>query len=534
MFGGLTVAVISLGNLAAAVNVIVQERFGARTGARLQTELFDGYLAQPYAFHVQRDAPSLMKVMLNDVRSSMIGVVTPALLGIARAAMAVGVLALLFIQNPVLALSMALALGAAYFIVFRIVRARQRRLGVVLNRNNLERHRILQEGFGGVKELQVLGRERSVVERFATVAASAAAAEASNKVTAQLPRYALETIAFGGIVIVTLFLVSGAGGGGASAIPVLALYAFAGYRLMPALQQMFVSAVSIRFSLPTLRGLHADFRLVTSAKSHRASGQENLAPQLHLKEAIRLDGVSFTYEGADRPALRNVNLVIRPNECIGFVGRTGAGKTTLADVILGLYEPTAGELTLDGVALSGPALRTWQRRVGYVPQSVFLANASVAENIALGIPPEEIDRQAVRDAACLAQADHFIDQMVDGIETLVGERGVKLSGGQRQRIGVARALYHKPEILVFDEATSALDGLTEDAVMESIRRLSGQRTVILVAHRLRTVEACDRIIMLEDGRIVADGPYRDLMANSSVFRSLVGRTAGLEAEKAAV
>jgi ABC-type bacteriocin/lantibiotic exporter with double-glycine peptidase domain len=246
------------------------------------------------------------------------------------------------------------------------------------------------------------------------------------------------------------------------------------------------------------------------------------ASPLSFKNEINLSHLTFSYPTANRPALNDVSLRIPQNQSIGFVGRTGSGKTTLADVILGLYTPVSGSISVDGINLTEDNARAWRKRVGYVPQTVFLTNASVARNIALGIPEDQIDHEAVLRAAHMAQADEFITQMPDGYDTVVGERGVKLSGGQRQRLGIARALYHNPDVLVFDEATSALDGMTEDAVMQAVQTLSAERTMILIAHRLRTVQACDRIVMLEAGKIIADGSYSELAKNSIAFRTLSG------------
>jgi ABC-type multidrug transport system fused ATPase/permease subunit len=244
------------------------------------------------------------------------------------------------------------------------------------------------------------------------------------------------------------------------------------------------------------------------------------APAMHRD--LRFVNVTFTYAGAPRAALRDVSIVIRRNESIGLIGPTGAGKTTLADIVLGLYQPCAGNVAVDGVVLDAARLPSWRCRVGYVPQSVFLANATVAQNIAFGLAQCEIDQRRVHEVARLAQVDAFVQALPERYDTCIGERGVKLSGGQRQRIGIARALYHRPDVLVFDEATSALDGLTEDAVMEAIRTLSGQHTIILIAHRLRTVKACDRVVMLDEGVVVAEGPYGELMRSSLPFRRLAG------------
>jgi ABC-type bacteriocin/lantibiotic exporter with double-glycine peptidase domain len=243
---------------------------------------------------------------------------------------------------------------------------------------------------------------------------------------------------------------------------------------------------------------------------------------LVFQHTLELENIGFTYPTAHTASLRNVSLLIQKNQSIGLVGKTGAGKTTLADVILGLYQPQAGSIRVDGLLLTEQNERAWRKRVGYVPQTVFLTNASIAENIALGIPKALIDLAAVLRAAQMAQAEEFIEQLPDSYNTVVGERGVKLSGGQRQRLGIARALYHQPDVLIFDEATSALDGMTEDAVMSAVQRLSQQCTLILIAHRLRTIQACDRIVMLEGGAIVADGTYNELLASSLAFKRLAG------------
>jgi ABC-type multidrug transport system fused ATPase/permease subunit len=524
LLGGITVALVTVGNVVSALFLYVQQRFAARTETRLASTLFGGYLRQPYAFHTRRDAPSLMKVVLNDVSLVVTNVVTPTMIGVSRGLIAIGIVSLLFLKDPTVATVVMIVLVGAYWLVYRAVRSSQHKLGIVHTSTTLEKQRVAQESLGGVKELKVLGREAESIGRFERATRSASWARATNMTVTQLPRYVLEAVAFGGILLVTLGLIAKGTASGQALVPTLALYAFAGYRLMPALQQLFAAAIHVRFSYPMLVDLSADFRLVAPSVEGALGPPESTPASLTFVDAIRLANVSFTYADAASPSLSDVDLTIRPTESIGLVGRTGAGKTTLADLILGLYAPTSGQISVDGVVLTSPTRRAWQRRVGYVPQHVFLANASVAENIAFGLARKSIDHDAVRRAAELAQAVGFIRELSDGFETLVGERGVKLSGGQRQRIGIARALYHEPEVLVFDEATSALDGLTEDAVMEAIRSLSGGRTIILIAHRLRTVEACDRILMLEHGRVVADGPYHDLLDSSVHFRRLVSRT----------
>jgi ABC-type multidrug transport system fused ATPase/permease subunit len=344
--------------------------------------------------------------------------------------------------------------------------------------------RISLEGLSGVKELRVLGRESASTTEYDKSFAELTETQASNLLAAALPRYVIEVFAYAGIVAVTLaFVIKGEG---MTAIPSLALYALAGNRLVPIFQQFFAAAITIKYHTRAVESLEADLEIVRNSMGPEPIKDTRL---LAFKNEIKLSNLTFRYPSANRPALNGLSLCIPQNQSIGLVGRTGSGKTTLADVILGLYPPTAGSIEVDGVALSVDNERAWRRRVGYVPQSVFLTNASVARNIALGIPEDQIDHDAVLRSARMAQADEFIVQMPDGYNTVVGERGVKLSGGQRQRLGIARALYHSPDVLVFDEATSALDGMTEDAVMQAVKTLSAERTMILIAHRLRTVQA---------------------------------------------
>jgi len=518
--GAMTAALIALSNAVSALNLLVSERFGIRTRTILSTRLLAGYLAQPYAFHVRRDAPSLLKVILGDVPAVVTGSINTLLTMTSKVFVILSILGLLLLQEPYIAITVLLILVTAYVIVFAIVRKRQGRYAARRNTHNIDRYRISQEALGGVKELQILGRERFMVERFEAANHGAAKAEASNRIAGNMPRYLLETVAFGTILLVTLSLL--AERAASEVIPILSLYVFASYRLLPAVHQIFNAMMTFRFNLHVLDKIHRDLILIEEASTVVDEAVHESMPTLQLNREICLNKLGFGYPGAASPALRDVDLVIRANQSLGLVGRTGAGKTTLADLILGIHSPSTGSISIDGVSLSGPAIRAWRRQVGYVPQHVFLSNASVAENIAFGLPKEEINLESVRRAAHLAQADEFINALPLGFDTLVGERGVKLSGGQRQRIGIARALYNDPQVLVFDEATSALDGLTEEALMAAIRNLGGARTIVLIAHRLRTVEACDRIVMLDQGRIVAEGSYEELLANSAIFREFVG------------
>jgi len=519
--GVLTVAVLAIGNIVTAANLWIQTHYIALARRELSSELFTGYLYLPYSFHVQRDTTSLSRVIGGDVESALGGFLASLLGVVSKGLSGLVLISLIIVVDPTVALGTVLVLGCGYMFVYRLIRARQVRLGAKMIEASLAVGRTTLEGLSGVKELRVLGRESASTNEYKKSFAALTETQASNLLASALPRYVIEVFAYAGIVAVTLAFVLK--GQGTAAIPSLALYALAGNRLVPIFQQFFAAAITIKYHTRAVESLEADLAVVRNSSRHHLI---ELDQPLVFKKEIVLENLTFQYPTANRPALNQVSLTIPQNQSIGLVGRTGSGKTTLADVILGLYPPASGTISVDGVNLIESNERAWRKRVGYVPQNVFLTNASIARNIALGIPEEQIDHAAVVRAAQMAQAEEFISQLPDKYETVVGERGVKLSGGQRQRLGIARALYHNPDVLVFDEATSALDGMTEDAVMQAVQSLSAERTMILIAHRLRTVQACNRIVMLEAGRVVADGTYDELMRSSSAFKQLAGQVAG--------
>jgi ATP-binding cassette, subfamily B, bacterial PglK len=350
-----------------------------------------------------------------------------------------------------------------------------------------------------------LGREDRFLARFADPSHRLARSIAASGSIANIPRYGLEVLAFGGVLLIALAVML-RGEGLQQVLPVLGLYAFAGNRLMPNLQQVFRSFTMMRFGLPALENLHSEFRGAAAdgsplqRRSLRDASQAtpNVLP---LTDRLELGCVTFAYQNTHKPVLCAVTLTIPANTTVGIVGQTGSGKTTLVDVILGLLRPQAGEIRVDGIPLTDANLRAWQNNLGYVPQHIYLSDASVTHNIAFGVSDGEIDEAAVERAARIAHIHEFVvHELPQGYATVVGERGVRLSGGQRQRIGIARALYHDLGLLVFDEATSALDDDTEAAVMEAINELAGTRTILMVAHRLTTLRGCSMLLQVQDGR----------------------------------
>lgn len=395
-------------------------------------------------------------------------------------------------------------------------------MGIERETANNDRFKTLAEAFGGIKEVKVAGLESVLVQRYNGPAKRVAKSVTAAQLAKQMPRFVLEVLAFGGMLLVVLYLMK-THGRLDQAMPVIALYALGSYKLLPALQQVYVHLSTLRFSKPALDKLHSDLQSIP----RQVDTSPTPAP-LDVKRGFSLKGVTYGYPGASRMALDGLDMDIPAHSTIGLVGPTGSGKTTTVDILLGLLHPSDGCLEVDGIPIDATNCRDWQRLLGYVPQQIFLIDDTITANIAFGVTPSAVNPMAVERAARVANLHDFIMQdLSDGYATQVGERGIRLSGGQRQRIGIARALYHSPQVLVLDEATSALDNLTEQAVMEAVRNLGREITIIMIAHRLSTVRECDCIYVLDKGRLSAHGTYNDLILSSDDFRRMAEAGAGV-------
>ena len=507
--------VIGLSNGVAAWTYWKQIHFVQRLRQSLAERLLRQYLAQPYQFFLNENSASISKNVLAETIILANSVLTAGMQVIAKATSAVLVVALLVIVDPVIALSAALVFGGSYAIIYRLARSHLSHLSREQLEANRQQYHAVSESIGGIKELKLLGREGTFLLAFSHASHRFAFSLTRGRVIAELPRYLLEFVAFGGIVLMVVFLLT-TRDDLAAVLPIVGLYAFAAYRLMPALQSIFSGLANIRSQSASLSLIREELSRTKEARLVT----RNPDTRMPLEDRLDLRDIRFRYAAAPAPLLDGFNLTIRARTSVAFVGSTGSGKTTVVDVILGLLTPEGGTIEIDGVPLTRDRLDMWQQNIGYVPQSIYLSDTSILENIAFGVPANEIDEAACMRAAKLADIHDFITTLHAGYRTAVGERGVRLSGGQRQRIGIARALYHDPEVLVFDEATSALDGATEENIFDSITHLSGQKTVILVAHRLTTIRACDVVYLLEDGRIEDSGTYEDLMQRSPRFRSM--------------
>ena len=479
-----------------AFTTYVQVRFVALREYSIGKRLVEGYLHQPYSWFLSRHSADLGKTILSEVSEVIGNGISPLMELIAKSAVAIALIVLLLITDPKLALIVGFSLGSVYWAIFIFLRSYLKRIGNERLKNNQQRFISVSEAFGAAKEVKVGGLEEVYIKRFSDSAQNFARNHASSSVISQLPRFILEAIAFGGIMLIILYMMMKTGGFN-NALPIISLYVFAGYRLMPALQQIYVSFTQLTFIGPSIDILSNDIKNLKIFNSNQDQGV------LSLNKSITLKNIYYSHPNTSRTALKNININIPAKSTVGLVGTTGSGKTTAVDIILGLLEPQKGTLEIDGQIITKENSRAWQRSIGYVPQHIYLADDTVAANIAFGVEPKNIDQEDIEKAAKIANLHEFVvNELPDKYHTIIGERGVRLSGGQRQRIGIARALYYKPKVLILDEATSALDNQTEKVVMDAVNNISKDITIILIAHRLNTVKNCDIIFKLEKGEII--------------------------------
>ncbi|MCG3727041.1 ABC transporter ATP-binding protein [Vibrio cincinnatiensis] len=489
--------------------------YGQQVGAELSARLYRYYMSQSWLFHAGGSSSQLTNKVLQESGRITNTIIEPTMQLVAKSVLALVMATAIFIYNPLVALVGLVIFVCAYIILYRTVRKKLSRNGLNITDSNRQRFTLMSEGFGGIKDTLLLGRQNEFNQRYQDACKHFGYAQGVTKGLSQVPRYAMELVAFGSVIFLVLYLVKTHDGNLGQILPILSVYALAGFKLLPAFQQIYTGIAQIRGNLSAFDSLEAD--LVASQHSVTAiSNYDKLKPTNH----VRLKNVIFRYPGKEEPALRGLTIDLPVNKVIGLVGASGSGKSTAIDILLGLIEPSQGTLQIDGKPITGDNVRAWQNNIGFVPQSIFLSDASIRENIAFGLPLNEIDEQKVLNAAKMAHLEELIDQLPDGLATRVGERGVQLSGGQRQRIGIARALYEDADVLVLDEATSALDGITEKLVMDAIHDFSGNKTIIMIAHRLSTVQQCDCIYMLDKGKVIDRGSYNELLNKNIEFRKM--------------
>ena len=496
----------------------LQLRFTSMCGYGLSKRMLEGYLNQPYSWFLSRHSADLGKTILSEVGMLISKGLKPMMTLITYGTIAFAILMLLIFNDPILASIVGFTLGLAYISIYKFTRSYLTRIGQERLKANQGRFTVVSEAFGAAKELKVGSLEKAFLDRFSTPAKTLAQHSAVAGAISGLPRYALEMIAFGGMLLLILYLMA-QDVIFTNALPLIALYTFAGYRLLPAFQQIYSAITQLRFVGPSLNAMHDDM------KNLEPKEVQKVINNITLNKAITLKDLYYQYPNTSRTTVKNINLIIPANSTVGIVGSTGSGKTTIVDIILGLLQAQKGNLKVDDNIIDKNNSVAWQRSIGYVPQEIFLADDTLAANIAFGVEKKDINQQHVERAAKIANIHDFaINDLPQQYQTNVGERGVRLSGGERQRIGIARALYRDPKVLILDEATSALDNLTEEAVMKEIHNLGNTKTVIMIAHRLSTVKQSDIIFLLERGNLKAQGTYEELIKSSDQFRANVSKS----------
>lgn len=492
--------------------------FATKVGAEIADQLYAYYLKQDWLFHSSGSSAQLTKQIANETVRVTTLVLLPLMQMNARIALASLMSLVLIFYDPIVAIIGLIIFAISYYILYKIVRARLQSNGKAISNMHEERFRLMNEGFGGIKDVLLLGRDDDFIQRFNQTGHILAYSQGANNALAQVPRYFMELVAFGSMIALLLYLIASHDGNLGMILPILSVYALAGFKLLPAFQQIYASVAQIKGNISAFESIQQD--LTDSKINSTSKSTEKNTNNLHPKQTIALENIQFTYPGKIDPALSQLNMQIQANSVIGIVGPSGSGKSTLINILLGLIQPQRGKLTVDGQPITKKNQRAWQNTIGFVPQSIFLSEGSIAENVAFGIPEKDIDLAQVKKALSLAHLDELVQSLDQGIHTKVGERGVQLSGGQRQRIGIARALYHEADVLVFDEATSALDGITEKLIMEAIHDFSGQKTIIMIAHRLKTVQKCDSIFIIDKGKVIDQGRYDMLMKYNSFFKKM--------------
>jgi ATP-binding cassette subfamily C protein len=508
--------------LRAAVRIgqtYLQQRLVHKMGATLSKRLLSGYLGLPYAFHLQRNSAELIR-NANDVPPWLASqVFLPVVTIVAESVLLIGLIIVLVVASP-LATGLALAFMApTVYLLGRVVQPRLKELGRLTHELAYRALSTMQQSLRGVRDIKVLGKEIVFARDYARSRDSMAHAQYQLGTAQEFPRTLIETALLLFILAYFGFTIS-RGTAVSETLPMLGLFAYAGLRIQPSLQAIVRSANSLKFGVAAVDNVYAELVMLDRADPQLSS--EPIVP-LPFQDEIALEGVGHRYAEADNEAVLQVNLRIKRGDFVGICGPTGGGKTTLVDLVTGLLEPTSGTIRVDGRDIAEHVQR-WQANLGVVPQELFLMDDSLRRNIALGVPDDLIDEQAIDEAIRLGQLDVFVTSLPNGLDTQVGELGVRLSGGQRQRVAIARALYRRPGVLIFDEGTSALDNVTEAQLVEMLERVRGERTIMVVAHRLSSVRACDYIVFVDGGQVAAVAPFDELIEKNITFREMAART----------
>jgi len=516
-FLGLTVFFILIFSLSIkTITTYYQYRFLNNCEYNISRKLFEKYLNQPYVWFLNHNTSELGKNILSEVSSVIDQAIQPLIILCVYGSVSIALIALLIFINPQIAIITSLIFILAYGLIFQSIKRELEKIGAERLKYNKDRFIMTSEAFGGIKLVKLNSLEKFFISRFSKPAENYTKHQGSAQIISTLPRYLIEAISFGGIILLVLSLMSKTGDF-SKTLSIISVYVFAGYRLMPAIQQIYWALSQLRFSQSVLekfeKELLDDQNYILKKKQKK---------KIQLNKKIILRDITYTYPNTIKPVLINVNMEIQANTVVGITGQTGSGKTTLIDLILGLIEVQKGKIVIDEKNLSLQNMNYWQKILGYVPQKIYLSDESIYKNIAYGVDEKNIDKKRVQHVAKITKIHDFVSsELINGYETIVGERGSKLSGGQVQRIGIARALYNKPKVLILDEGTNSLDTLTEDEIMKNILNFDENITIIIVAHRLNTLKKCKEIFFLEKGRLSNKGSFNNLLIKNKKFSQMV-------------
>jgi ABC-type multidrug transport system fused ATPase/permease subunit len=512
--------VLGILTISAFISIFITWRlamYATKVGVEIGDRLYSHYLNQDWLFHLTGNSANMSKKISTETTRLVNEFLLPILYMNARIFLTLFIVIILFLYDPIVLIIFLIVFSLAYTIIFKLARTRLDKNSKQTSNMILERFRLMSEGFGGIKEVLLFGRSSDFKKRFTKAGNKLAHSQGVNKAIALVPRYFMELLGFVSMVLLVIYLISNSEGDLGLILPILSIYAIAGVKLLPALQQIYSSITTVRGNLSAYESIRED---LINIKTYDAQKNEPSKQVWSKHNEISLKNITFKYPDKNNFSLENISLTIKPNTTVGFVGKSGSGKSTLIDIIIGLIQPHQGEITIDGIPLVKQNLRTWQNKIGIVSQTIFLTEGTIAENVAFGIPHDLIKYEQVKKVLKLAHLEEWLLELDDGIYSKVGERGIQLSGGQRQRIGIARALYNETDVLVFDEATSALDGITEKAIMNAIHDFTGKKTIIMIAHRLSTVEKCDKIFIIDRGCVVDNGNYQQLLKKNEQFKKM--------------
>lgn len=474
---------------------------------KLSSSMFKGYLTKPYTFHLQRNSAELLRNVNGEVAKIFDGILLATFQLLTETLVVLSILSLLIITAPVATLTAGILLGGSVFIFFRIFRTKITYLGKENQKISREVIKWINQGLGASKEIKVTGKERYFVDSYEKQSRIMASNTIYKNMLDQVPRLFIETMLVS-VVLITMIIIVFQRSNSTNLVATMSLFAMAAFRLMPSINRIVASLSTIRFSQPALTVVYNDLIEDNAKRIPMHEEKVNVSkPKVNngektFRKSINLENIYYRYPNQEEYSIKDVSLTIPIGNSVAFVGASGAGKTTIVDIILGLLEPEKGLVFIDGKELN-ELLPIWKSKIGYIPQSIYLSDETIRKNVAFGINDNDIDELAVQMAIKDAQLKDFVDSLPEGLDTIVGERGVRLSGGQRQRIGIARAMYHNPEIIFLDEATSALDNSTEKEIMRAIDGLKGEKTLIIIAHRLSTIENCDIVFKVDKGRLIS-------------------------------